>query len=74
MHTQRIGYYILTTSKAKANNNNQIMDMGEDIYRYANMAPLLPCKLNKPKTQAQISCENKYEKEVAQDTCKVDTY
>ena len=47
--------------------------MGEEVYRNANIAPLVPYKLNKPKTREQISYENKYAKEGAQDTCKVNT-
>jgi hypothetical protein len=31
--------------------NNQTMDMIEDVYRNANMAPILPCKLSKPKPE-----------------------
>lgn len=33
------------------NNNNQTMDTSDDVYRNANMAPILPCKLNKPKPE-----------------------
>jgi hypothetical protein len=31
------------------NQNNQTMDMSEDVYMKENMAPILPCKLSKPK-------------------------
>ena len=31
--------------------NNQTMDMSEDVYRNANMAPILPYKLSKPKPE-----------------------
>jgi hypothetical protein len=33
------------------NNNNQTMDTSEDVYRTATMAPILPCKLSKPKPE-----------------------
>jgi hypothetical protein len=51
----------------KENNSNQTIDTGKEVYRseeekrqgyHANMGPLLLCKLSKPKTRAQISCEN----------------
>ena len=42
----------------KENDSNQTMDMGKEVFRYENMASLLLFRLNKPKTQAQISCEN----------------
>jgi hypothetical protein len=31
--------------------NNQTMDMSEDVYRNANMAPILCCKLRKLKPE-----------------------
>jgi hypothetical protein len=51
----------------KEKNSNQTIDTGKEVYRFEekkrqgyheNTGPLLLCKLSKPKTRAQISCEN----------------